>query len=914
MPWTNGFVGRHAELSQLGRTLTDVTGPAVVVSGEPGVGKTALIEAFCALAADGWRVVRILGVEAEASYALGGLNQLVSALEEFQAGLGERDRVTLAPVCGGEPDSTVVVLPLATAVLNLLSAAGRSRPVLVVADDAHWLDGVSAQVLAAAGRRLADPAVRIIASRRTTDESAFPAAGWTDLLLGPLDTDDAVRLLQRAGVELSAAAATEILAAAEGNPLALAELPRYSGRSDDRPDEGLGNLPLTDRLVAVFGARLDELDAGVRNELLRAALDGLAGGLPSSTGARYVMRNTAPAVKAGLLMIDPLGENVFRHPLVRAAVIHQADPQDRRDAHRDLARLYHDVLVRRAAHLAAATTEPDQDVAEVLAAAAKLSIRRGGLSVGAQWLHKAATLSTEPDRRAALLADAVFLAARADRPGGAEDLLETAATDERDSPLAVLAESYRAFHTDGEVISTHRRILRALAEANALDDKTVNRLVYLLVSITNYADTERYRQQTNAALQPLADRLDPAVSLYRTGVADFAETADAVRSMLRGYLPVLPNLSAQRLALLSFPAYCVGAMAEFRAPLHSAFARLREQGPSVDAIECGRVVLVDLITAGDWQGAEQVGADCLQMAERIECSQLRRQQVLADLGVLAAGRGEVATARGYAAEVRAWSNPRGLHRLTEAADRIEARVGLAEADYEAAYRAASRINPPYDSGTTRYNGGHDMAEDLLDAVEAAVHTGRIEEARDLAARAVRLNLTDVSPRGAAVSAAVSAMTAPDCDAEAHYQSALAHPDAAEFPFEHARIELAYGMWLRRARRLTEARTTLGEAAARFERLGAAPWSGRAHAELRAAGASSKRGLEESAPLSAQQRRIAELAATGATSKEIAAQLSLSPRTVDAHLSRLFRRLGITRRAGLSQALRDCDAGSPPQDR
>ena len=131
-----------------------------------------------------------------------------------------------------------------------------------------------------------------------------------------------------------------------------------------------------------------------------------------------------------------------------------------------------------------------------------------------------------------------------------------------------------------------------------------------------------------------------------------------------------------------------------------------------------------------------------------------------------------------------------VHRLIEAADRIEVRVGLAEADYQAAYRAAIRINPPSASESTRYDGGHEMSEDLLDAVEAAVHTGRLEEARDLAAWAIRLNLAEVSPRGAAVSAAVSAMTTPDCDAEALYQSALAHPDvvavitAADIPGEN----------------------------------------------------------------------------------------------------------------------------------
>ena len=226
--------------------------------------------------------------------------------------------------------------------------------------------------------------------------------------------------------------------------------------------ERLGALPLTERLVAVFGAQLEALDAGVRGELLRAALDGIAGSVPSSTGARFVMRHVAPAVKAGLLVVNPLGDIVFRHPLVRAAVIHQADPEERRDAHRDLAGLYDEVLVRRASHLAAATLEPDQDVADVVARAAKLSIRRGGLAVGVEWLRRAAELSTDPDRRAALFADAVFVAARAGQPKGVADLLDSTGASAGDSALAVLADSYRAFHADGEVISTHRRVLDAL--------------------------------------------------------------------------------------------------------------------------------------------------------------------------------------------------------------------------------------------------------------------------------------------------------------------------------------------------------------------------------------------------------------------------------------------------------------------
>ena len=909
MPARTDLVGREAELSQLMGMLTENTERAVVVSGAPGVGKTALIDQVCArAAADGWQVVRILGIAAEEPFALGGLNQLAFGLKTFQADLDDRDRAVLAPVFGGDPDSEVAVLPLASAVLNLLAAAGQYQPLLLIVDDVHWLDAISAEVLAAVGRRLNHPRVRMVAGSRTPHESTFSSAGWGELPLAPLDAESSSQLLALAGTSLPAPTRTAILEAAQGNPLALVELPRFGGQIERDP----GAVPLTERLVAVFGAKLEALDAQVRAELLRAALDGIAGGVPSSTGARFVMRNVAPAVKAGLLVVDPLGDIVFRHPLVRAAVIHQADAQERRDAHRDLAGLYDEVLVRRAAHLAAATIEPDQDVADVLARAAKLSIRRGGLAVGAQWLRRAAELSTDPDRRAALFADAVFVAARAGRTDGFDDLLESTGTTGTDSALAVLADCYRAFHADGEVASTHRRVLDALSSADLLNDKTVNRLAYLLVSITNYSGSAQHREQTNAALSAIEKRLDPAVVMYRTGIDDIAGAANAARSMLGDWVELLPQVPAQRMVLLSFPAYCLGAMAEFRVPLQQAFAQLSANGATIDAIESGRVVLLDLIAGGHWEQAEDVGATCLEMARQVEGSQLRRHQLHADLGKLAAGRGDLATAQRYATEVTDWSKPRGLQRLLDAADRIGLRVGLAEADYDAAYRAAARISPP---GRWPQHNIHEVGDDMLDFVEAALQTGHADRAHTLAAEAVRLNLAAISPRVAALTTAISAMTATDSAADELYESALAHPGIDDFPFDHARILLAQGMWLRRTRRYTEARATLNLAAQGFERLGSRPWDERARAELRAAGASVKQSLGETTPLSAQERRIADLAAAGRSTKEIAVQLSLSPRTVDGHLYRLFRKLGITRRAGLGTALRDYepDFGETPGD-
>jgi DNA-binding CsgD family transcriptional regulator len=250
-----------------------------------------------------------------------------------------------------------------------------------------------------------------------------------------------------------------------------------------------------------------------------------------------------------------------------------------------------------------------------------------------------------------------------------------------------------------------------------------------------------------------------------------------------------------------------------------------------------------------------------------------------------------------------------MNMMLRTAQRIAVRVAFAEGDYEAAYQAVIRISPPGQFPRKNIQVGDRM----LDMVEALTHTGRLEDARAHAAEAVRLNLAEVSPRVAALTTAMTAMTAPDTGAEDLYQSALSHPGIVEFPFEHNRIAMAHGMWLRRMRHYTEARTVLGSAAENFDRLGARPWAQRARAELRAAGATVKQSLGETVALSAQEHRIAQLAAAGNTSKEIAAKVNLSPRTVDSHLNRAFRKLGVTRRSALNDALSEYDCAVTETD-
>ena len=893
------LVGRRAELAQLHRLLTEDAERAVLVSGPAGVGKTALIGQVGARAeAEGWQVVRILGVEVEAPFSLGGLHQLVCGLQEFRAVLDEGDRSALAAVSGADLEAPLSAMTLVVAVLNLLAMAAQTTPMLLVVDDVQWLDNVSATVLGAVGRRLASQRVRILAGLRVPSPSGFDRGGWTELALGPLDGEDSARLLACAAAPLGAAARAAILAAAHGNPLALVELPRCA----DQVEEWSGTVPLTERLVAVFGGRLGDLHPGVRTELLRAAYDGIAASGTANHG-RYEMADVAQAVEAGLLIVDPCGRLVFRHPLVGAAVIHQASEQERHDAHRHLAGLYDDVLVRRATHLAAAATTGDQEVADLLARAARVSIRQGGLGVAAEWLRRAAELSTTTERRAALTADAVFVAAQAGRFDKARTISESIGADEEESAATVLANAYAAFHGRGEVISTHWPLIRALERADILDDQTVNQMVNLLLSITNYAgDYERW-QQANDALQPLTARVDPAILLFRHRYSDIATTARAVRSVLSEYAPRLAAPGPREVMQLAFPAYCIDAMNDLRAPLRLAYKKFRQDGPSIDAMAMGCALMLDLMAIGHWEQAEQLGADGLAMAQQIQGGELLRHHFLANLGILAAWQGDLHTARRHAADVTAWSTPRGLGLFLGFAQRIAMMVALAEADYEVAYHVAVSICPP--DGFPPFNSH--VGEGLLDFVEAALRTGRLEEARTHAAVLARLRPADVSPRLEALSVAVSAMTGPDSEADSLYQCALSHPGLAEFGFERARIALAHGMWLRRQRRHTHARQALTRAAKEFDHLGAQPWTDRARAELRAAEAPGIRSAVQGAPLSAQERRIADLAATGATTKQIAAQFSLSPRTVDTHLRNLFPKLGITSRAALSEALRQRDS-------
>jgi DNA-binding CsgD family transcriptional regulator len=716
--------------------------------------------------------------------------------------------------------------------------------------------------------------------------------------LGPLGPTGSAQLVDRIGSTLSVASRQAILEVAAGNPLALEELPRNA----DQIDPGSPATPLTDRLVTVFGGRLRQLEPPVRTQLLRAALDGVRANASSPEArSRYVMTNVHQAVEQDLLVVDPLGDLVFRHPLVRAAVIHQAGPVERRDAHAHLAGLYDDVLVRRAAHLSAACTTPDQSVAELLDDAARLSIRRGGAAVAVDWLRRAAELSTDSTRRGELRAEAAFVAAQASRFDDAQALVDAVETGS-ESAAAVLTGAYLALYRDGEVIASHRRILAVLRDAATLDDATTSRLIKLLLAVTQYAGDAELWAQTDAAVDRVAERVDEVVLLYRDAWGDLTRRGHTVRARLAELRDGLALLEPWEVMRIGVTAYYVDGLGDFRATLVRLFDGERDRGAVTNAMTMLQLLLLDRIASGEWAQAQESARVGLELTSTHH-NELFRCQFVAYDGVRAASSGDVVAARRCAAEVTAWAGPRRLGLLLGFAQRIAVLTALAEADYAAAYEAAVRIGPP--GAFPPY--AHQATDGLLDLVEAAIHSGHVVEARIHAEAATRLRLGDISPRLAVLTIAVQAMTASDGAAGELFESALRHVAVAEFPFEQNRIRLEYGMWLRRQRRHTDAREVLGSATDGFEALGARPWAERARSELRAAGAMVKRSGGNTVTMSAQERRIAELAAAGHSNKQIAEQLYLSPRTVGAHLYRIFPKLGVTSRAALGQAMRELPA-------
>ncbi|MFJ8160129.1 AAA family ATPase [Streptomyces sp. NPDC096136] len=919
-PNTTAMVGREEERAELAAFVKSATGRALVLRGEAGVGKSTLVGHAAALAGqEGHAVLRAAGAEAESALPYAGLHQLLHPLLADTAGSDDAGRTVLDTVFDGSRGEPPSVMTVGIAVLDLLTHGRAQRPPLLVLDDAQWLDDASVDVCAFVGRRLAGSPVKLLVAVRTDTASRWDTAALPELPVPALPDEDAARLLDHRYPDLGRHVRRAVLAQARGNPLALLELSaELLGRSGGLPAEdpvGPHDVPLSRRLQGLYGARIAALDERVRAELLRGALDsaGTPGGADAVPGTRPVMRDVDAAVAAGLLEVAAAtGDFVFRHPLVRSAVVQMATPSQRRTAHLALAHVHRGSLEHRAAHLAAATVDPDEEVAGILEAAAGSATRRGGALTAVTWLTRAAELSESSGDRSRRLADASFVAGHAARPGRAHQLVRSdRAPGSTRAPAAVLAGAYRALYQDGDVRSTRQQVSAAIegirdagpAAGGAEPDEVLDRLVILLLAISQYSGDRAVWEGTHALLASLGGLATERARLYSATWSDVTRYGAEWAAPLRRAAAQLPDLEPWEATRLGVAAYHLDVLDTCRPHLQRVVDHEVETGAAAAGMVMLHLVMLDQTAAGEWAAAEATGRRGLDLAVE-HGHHLFAAQSRAYLAQLAALRGRAEQARDLCAEVEAWARPRGLGFLTQIADAAAATAALGCGDHESAYLRATAITRP---GTFR-PFAHQAPRTLLDLVEAARHTGRAEQARAHALAARDAGLAAVSPRQALITHGALAMTAADeREAAAMFARAASHPDAARFPFELARIRLAHGIRLRHAQDREAARPHLAAAARAFERLGAAGWAERARAALRATGVAPRSSASHPVALTWQERRIADLAASGLTNKEIGRKMHLSPRTVGSHLYRTFPKLGITTRAALRDALTRSEA-------
>ena len=905
------LLGRLPERAALGQLLDGARAGrsgVLVVRGEAGVGKTALLDWAIGSAA-GLRVARVAGVESEMELAFAALQQLCAPMLDKLAGLPgpQRDALSVAfgLSTGVAPDRFLVGL----AALSLLSEVAEQQPLLCVIDDAQWLDRASAQALAFVARRLLAERVALVFAAREPGEEF---RGLPELLVGGLGEGDARELLSSViRAPLDEQVRDRMVAETRGNPLALLELPPGV--------PGLPGVPgVPGRIEESFRRRLDVLPAATRRLMLVAAAE--PAGEPALVwrAAQRLgigVEAVAPAADAGLLTI---GERVtFRHPLVRSAVYGAGSPAERRATHQALADATDRQADpdRRAWHRAQATLGPDEDVASELERSAGRAQARGGLAAAAAFLERSAALTLDPGRRA----ERALAAAQANyQAGGAFDatlrLLATAETGPPDQLRRAWVDRLR-----GHVAFASSRgsdapplLLKAARQFEPLDPRLARQ---------TYLDA--------LAAATFAGRL-----ALGGGIREVAEAARAAPPALGPPRP--PDLLLDGLAMLICEGYSAGAPVLRQAV--SAFRGTdvtREEGlrwlwladhaagivwdyDSWDVLSDRQVTLardagalIALLIPLQSRAAVHLFAgeftEAASMAAQAESVTDATGSSIAPYGAMALAvfRGEEAYAAHLIQTVTDDVGRRGEGQGLSSVQWASAVLYNSLGRYEEALAAAQRASE--DSPAVRFANWA-----LVELVEAAVRSGAPERAAGAVQRLSGIARACGTDWALGAEARSRALVSDGAAAESLYREAIDRFGRTRLRVELARAHLLYGEWLRRERRRRDGRDQLGSAYEIFESIGAAAFAERARVELRATGGhAQQRAVETPDTLTTQEALIARLAGEGASNPDIAAQLFISRATVAYHLRKVFTKLGISSRSQLAPALPARQGAAPP---
>ena len=907
----SAVVGRDEELVLIRSLVAEAAegGAVLLLTGEPGVGKTVLLGVAAeAAAAAGTRVLRAAGVEFEADVSFSGLHQVLFPLvAEFgQLGALQRDALNVALGFGVGPPSDHLVV--ANAALTLLRRSAEAQPVVVIVDDLPWVDRPSALVLGFVARRLSGSRVWFLAASRIGEESFFERAGLPTYEVQPLDGEAAAALLSSRFPALDARVQRRVLADSQGNPLALLELPGVlSGPQRATPRALPTVLPLSQRLQAVFASRMTSLPTPTRELLLLAVLDGTGDLRILEAADKHCLDHLAPAERTRLVHVDQVaGQLAFRHPLIRSALVELSTSADRHRAHRVLAGLLTDQLERRAWHLAEAASGPDEETASLLEQAAHQILRRGDAVGAVAALLRAADMSPLRSERSRRIAKAAHTGA--DVAGdlrSVSQLLHDARQADPElsgSLYAAIAASSVLLNGDGDVDAAHHLLAGAIetqaGPGGAEDDNMLVEALHALDMVCYFGGRAELWEAFYTAMKRLEPRVPAVLELQSKTCADPARTAIPAVSQIDAEIRRLhAEADPAKIIRTSMAAAFVDRLGGCREALWRVVRDSREGSAITAGIDALMLLCLDYYYAGQWDQAEELANEGIRLSETYGYVILAWQGRWCNV-LIAAGRGDVATVRALADEMTHWAVPRGALMVQHYSHHAKELAALGQGDYEEAYEQATAITP---AGT--------LASHIpvalwvsMDIVEAAVRTGRHAEAAAHVAAMNDAGIGEISPRLALLAGGSAAIAAPQDEAAALFDRALAVPGAGRWPFDFARIQLAYGERLRRARATAKARGHLAAALATFERLGARPWALRADSELRASGHAPREAGYGIASLTPREREIARLAAAGLSNKQIAERLFLTHRTVAAHLYQIFPKLGITSRAALHAAL------------
>ncbi|MET8824638.1 AAA family ATPase [Streptomyces sp. NPDC004610] len=912
-PWSQDtqIVGRIEDVRRVCGYFTGAAGRGLHVVGDAGVGKTTLLDAVAGeLDGAGTRVLRADGVEFEADVPFAGLHQmLVPVLDEAERlPAAHREALMVALGFGSGPAPGQLLLVNAT--LALLRRVAAGAPLLLVVDDLPWLDRASAVVLGFVSRRLAGSGVSFLAASRTGQESVFDHGGLDELELAPLDDDSAQLLLAARHPRMAPRVRSRVVAEARGNPLALLELPaELTGPQRAAEVELPTVLPLGERLRALFVGRVTALPETGRRLLLPAALDGTGdlAVLRSAAGADgAVLTALAAAERERLVRVDTVTRRLaFRHPLIRAAVVEASTLAERRTAHLALADALADRPERRAWHLAEAAIEPDEQVARLLQDAGHAALRRGDASGAVRSLVRAAELSPDPADRARRLAEAAYLGAESTGDvARASELLRRARSSDPDSGGALYAAAaavYILVNSEADLGIAHRLLAGAVEAAgpdyDAGDPALVDALHTLQLVCWWSGRAELWETFTDVVGR-LRPGPPPVLALAARTFPDPARTAADALAALPAVREVLRHTDDPTVLVRGATATIyLDRVGELKDRLWDLVRSGRDgDGPVRRHLGALMHLCMEDYLTGEWDEARRLADEGVALCEAgypFFAWYFQYNQVL-----LHGARGESRAGADLADRMLGWATRRGVGGAAAFAHQARTLVALGEGDHETAYRHATALTP---AGQLAPYVAHALWG-AYDLVEAAVRTGRADEATAHVAILRERGIARLSDRYALLVAGAAGLAAPDDDtAVAAFREALAVPDADRWVFEAARVRLAFGERLRRAGTKGEARAPLTAAAAAFERLGAVPWAERARKELRATGLATGPEAARSL-LTPQELEIAHLAASGLTNKQIGERLYLSHRTVGAHLYQVYPKLGITTRAALRDAL------------